>query len=301
MRYSLGVDIGATKISFILLKEKQCVVKDKILTPKKQKDIIGTISEKILEISKNIPLKKIKGLGVGVPGPIDKERKLVLNPPNLKALFNFPLREVLEKTLSLKVKIENDANCFVLGEAVMGAGKDYRKVIGLTLGSGVGGGIVFKTAPGKWQIYTGAFGSAGEFGHMTIKFDGVKCSCGNVGCFEEYASEKFFRRRTKYSPKEIEDQARKGNKKAIALYKEFGKNLGIGIANLVNVLDPEIVVLGGSISKAAPLFLKETKKQIKKGILSSYSKRFVKIKVAKLGDFGAAIGAALLFRYRYNY
>ncbi|MCD6549989.1 ROK family protein, partial [bacterium] len=239
---------------------------------------------------------KIKGVGIGVPGPLDKEREIVLNPPNLKVLGRFPLKKVLERELSLRVKIENDANCFVLGEAVLGIGKKYKKVIGLTLGSGVGGGIVFKTAPDRWQVYTGAFGSAGEFGHMTIKFDGVKCSCGSLGCLEEYASEKFFKRKSKYSPKEIENQARKGNKKAIAIYREFGNYLGIGIANLVNILDPDIVVLGGSISKASPFFLKEAQKQARKRILSPYSKRFVKIKISKLGDFAPAIGAGLLWQ-----
>ena len=294
MRYSLGVDIGASKISFALLKGKHCISKDKISTPKKQKDIIEAISNIISRITRHISSEQIKGIGVGVPGPIDKEKESVLNPPNLKALFKFPLKKVLQKKLSFEVKIENDANCFVLGEAVIGAGKGFRKVIGLTLGSGVGGGIVFRTARNQWKIYTGAFGGAGEFGHMTIKFDGLKCSCGNFGCLEAYASAKFFERKSKYSPKEIENQARKGNKKAIALYKEFGKNLGIGIANLVNVLDPEVVVIGGSISKANQLFLKETKKEAKKRILSPYSKRFVKIKIAKLGDFSGAIGAALL-------
>ena len=296
MKYIIGVDIGATKISFVLIKGRQCIAKEKIFTPRDKKDILEMIFKKILEIRKNISFEMIEGVGIGVPGPLDKERKMILNPSNLRALRKFPLKRVIEKKLSLKVKIENDANCFVLGEAILGAGKKYKKVIGLTLGSGVGGGIVLKDSLSEAKIFKGAFGSAGEFGHMTIKFDGKKCGCGSFGCLEEYASEKFFKQKSKYSPKEIEDLARKGNKKAVALYKEFGNYLGIGIANLVNILDPDIVVIGGSISKASSFFLNETRKQARKRILSPYSKKSVKIKISELGDFAPAIGASLLWQ-----
>lgn len=294
MKCYLGVDIGATKISFALLKGKKIIDTRKILTPKKGRKIVERTEETIKEITNGIAGSQILGVGVGVAGPVDREKQLVLNPPNLKALWNFPLKQALEKRLSLKVKIENDANCFVLGEAIFGAGKKYRKVIGLTLGSGVGGGIVLKDSLSEAKIFRGAFGSAGEFGHMTINFDGPRCSCGSKGCFEEYASSKFFKRKTKHSPKEIENQARKGNKKAILLYREFGRYLGIGIANLVNILDPDIVIIGGSISKAAPLFLEQAKKEAQKRTLSLYSKKFVRIETARLGDFSPAIGAAFL-------
>jgi glucokinase len=144
------------------------------------------------------------------------------------------------------------------------------------------------------KIYKGSFGSAGEFGHMTIKFDGKKCSCGSIGCFEEYACERFFKREAKICSIEIFEKAKRGEKFALKIFQEFGKNLGRGLANLINILDPEIIVLGGGISKAHKFFLKECQKEIKKRVLSPISKKFVKIKIAKFGDFSGAIGAALL-------
>jgi len=290
MKHSIGVDIGSTKISFVLLEEKRVILSQKILTPKNKKEIIKSIKENIDKLRKDIPKQKIEGVGIGVAGPLDEERSIVLNPPNLKSLTNCPLAKIIGKNLGLKTKMENDAKCFTLAEAIIGEGKRYDTVLGLTLGSGIGGGLVFKNANGKWQIWKGVFGGAGEVGHMTIKFDGAKCTCGSIGCFENYASEKFF----DISPIELEKRAKKGEKYAKTSYQEFGRNLGIGLANLINILDPEIIVIGGGIAKAWPLFLNATRNEIKKRVLSLHSKKSVKIKVSKLGDLAGAIGAALL-------
>jgi len=299
MKYSIGVDIGKTKIIFVLLKNWRTIKRQKVFTPRNKKEIIKIVEENIKKLITDIPKSQILGIGIGVPGPLNKKGDLVLNPPNLKSLQNCPLAKIIERDLSLKTRMENDVNCFALAEAVMGAGKNCKIVLGITLGSGIGGGLVFRISNNKFKIYRGAFGGAGEVGHMVIKFDGSKCSCGNLGCFEEYASQEFIARKSKLSPLELEKRAKKGEKRARMIYEEFGENLGIGLANLINILDPEIIVIGGSFSKVGALILNPAKKEVKKRVLSPQSKKFVKIKVAKLGEFAGGIGAALLLK-RYD-
>jgi len=293
MKYSVGVDIGGTKTNIVLLKNGCLVFSKKISTPKTKKGIIKIIEDSIKKIISNIPKSKISGIGIGIPGPLNSKGDLILNPPNIKSLWNLSLAKIIEKDLKVKTVMENDVNCFTLAEAIAGAGKGSEVVLGITLGTGIGGGIVFKKN-NTYEVYRGAFGSAGEFGHMVIKFDEGKCSCGNLGCFETYASERFIKRKSKYFSIELEKRARKGDKKAKKIYLEFGKNLGVGLANLINILDPSVVVVGGGFSRASSLFLNEAKKEVKKRVLSTQSKKSVKIKITKLGEFAGAIGAAFL-------
>lgn len=286
----LGIDIGATNTKFVLLKNfKKILEKEIIATPKNRKEFLSLLKEKIERIRKE---KEVSGIGIGIPGILDKEREKIFVTPNLKYLSYFPLKRILEKDFRIKIKLENDAKCFTLCEAVFGSAKNNRIVVGLTLGTGIGGCILFKR-----KIYKGAFGGAGELGHMVINFREGKCSCKNIGCFEFFGSEKFFKRKKIFS-KDVEKKARKGDKKAKRIFEEYGKYLGIGISNIINILDPEVVVLGGGQAKAFDLFISSLKKEIKKRVISSLSKKFVKIKKGKFLDFGGAIGAALLFRQK---
>lgn len=293
--YAIGVDIGATKTNFVLLNlsrlnlDRFKVVREiKVLTPKTKKEIIRILEENIRCLIPGIKQSEISGIGIGVPGPVSPNGDLILNPPNLTCLKNYPLAKIVEKELKTKTVMENDVNCFTLAEARLGAGRGARVVFGITLGTGVGGGLVMNN-----EIYGGSRGAAGEVGHMTIKFDGPKCSCGSVGCLEEYCSERFFTKKV-LKPKEIEDRAREGNKKALEIWKEYGRYLGIGLSNVINLLDPEVIVIGGGIARADKFFLSETKKEVKKRVISPLSKKYVKIRMAQLGDFANAIGAALL-------
>jgi len=288
MKYSIGVDIGGTKISFLLLREKSIVSKKKIATPGGKKEIISAIEKNIKEMISGVPKSDIIGIGIGIPGPLNKKRDKILNPPHLKNLKGLKLGKIIGKDLKMKVILENDVNCFTLAEALMGSGRGADVVLGLTLGTGLGGGIVI-----NGKIFLGA-GSAGEFGHMTIERKGKKCKCGVLGCFEVYASESFFKRRGLSSIKE-EKKAKAGNKKSKDLYKKFSYNLGIGLANLVNILDPDVIVIGGGFAKAGSLILNPAKKEVKRRVLSLQSKS-VKIKLTKLGEFSGAVGAALLVK-----
>jgi len=288
---TIGIDIGATKINFVLLKNRKIVKFWKILTPKNKKELINCLRSQVKQWG------EASGIGIGVPSPLNQKRDLILNPPNLKCLRNTPLARIIQREIKsdshlekVTVALENDVNCFTLGEAIMGAGKRAKIVFGITLGSGVGGGIVI-----DGKIYRGAFGGAAEVGHQTIKFDGQKCTCGSYGCFEEYCSERFFIRKGNL-PIKFQRKAEKGDKKVLKIYNEYGRYLGIGLSNVINFLDPEVIVIGGGIANAYQFFIKEAKKEIKKRAISPISKKNVKIKKAELGDFSGAIGAALLIK-----
>jgi len=304
MKNSIGVDIGATKIIFGLLKNQKIIKKKKITTPKTKKNLIKELKENLKSLKDSLSLK-IDRIGIGVPGILDIKKGLILKCPNLSYLNNFPLAKTLEKELKIKVLIENDTNCFVLAEALLGAGRNRNIVFGVTLGSGVGGGLILKSKKNKFlasesknqkskiRIYRGGFGTAGEIGHQTIKLDGLKCSCGNLGCFESYCSAKFFERKNS-SAKELAGKAKGGDKKALKIFKEYGKYLGMGLSNVINLIEPEVIVIGGGISKSWPYFLAETKREIKKRTISPISKKYIKVEISKLGELAGVIGAGLI-------
>lgn len=294
--YSLGIDIGATKIYFVLMNKREPLKRLKIETPKKR--IIEVLKKHIKKLISEVPRSKISGVGIGIPGFLDKKRGMVSELINLSELSNCPLASIIKKNFGLKVKLDNDANCFTLAESILGAGKKERIVIGITLGSGVGGGMVIKSrnyseTKGNLVIYEGANGSAGEIGHMTINFNGPKCVCGNRGCLEEYCSKKFFNRK-KTTPRKAAYRAKQGVKSMIETYNKYGKYLGIGLANICNILDPNIIVVGGGIVNAWNLFAKTTEIEMRKRIVSPLSRKHVKIKRAELGEMAGSIGAALL-------
>lgn len=284
----LGIDIGATNTKFVVLENfKRILKKEFSPTPKKKREFFLFLRRKIKEI---IEKEKISKIGIGIAGILDQERKKIIFVPNLKFLSRTPLKKIIEKEFKKKIKLENDTNCFTLSEAFFGRAKKNKIIVGLTLGTGIGGCILFKK-----KIYKGAFGAAGEIGHMVINFERAKCSCRNLGCFEAFGSERFFKRKKVFS-KDIEQKARKGDRNAKRIFEEYGRYLGIGISNIINILDPEIIVLGGGEAKAFDLFFPSLKKEIEKRVISPFSRKFVKIKKGKFLDFGGAIGACALFK-----
>ena len=290
--YAIGVDIGATKTNFVLLKNSKVIRYKKTPTLKTKRKLIKAVEENIQKLIFDIPKPQILGVGIGVTGPLNEKRNLMLNPPNQKYLRLCPLAKIIEDDLKndfkVKTKMDNDVNCFTLGESLLGAGKQAKSVLGITLGTGLGAGMVINK-----KLYRGNFGSAGEVGHMVIKFDGPKCACGSSGCFEEYGSGKFFRRKG-VNPKELAEAGKMGDKEALSLFQEYGRYVGIGLSNAINFFEPEMVVLGGGISNAYALFIKEAKEEMKKRIISPIARKNVKIKRTKLGGLSTAIGAALL-------
>ena len=299
---TIGIDIGGTKIAIGLVDSKGSVLKKIEFETVRNKSFQDAV-DKIINGLKKLEVKKVGKVGIGVAGQIDSDNGIIVHSPNIPSWRNVPVISTIEnklarefkKRLSFKIKIANDANCFVLAENQSGAGKNCRVMLGLTLGTGLGGGLIIDD-----KIYEGQ-GFATEPGHMIIEEEGRKCTCGMRGCLENYTSgraieEEYFNKTKKnLSAIKIEEEAIKEGKKSVAnnVYKEAGKYLGIGISNLVNVLDPDIVIIGGGLGKSDLLF-KEARKEASKNIF--FKKRKINIKKAKLSDDAGIVGAAELVR-----
>ncbi len=248
-----------------LVKSGKVFYKIKLSTPKNRKKFCRELQTVIEQLIKKAGgQKNIKGIGCGTAGALDLKKGVILKVANIKMLNGFNIKKWLQKKFSCKVKIDNDARCFLRGEYLFGAGKGYENLVGVTFGTGVGGGIIIN---GK-MVY-GANDSIGELGHMVI----------NEGKDLEALTVK---------------QVRKLKFSKISV-KEFKKNLGIGFSNIVNILDPEIIIVGGGAAETVGKFLPEIKTITNKLIISSKSRKNVKILVGKLGEDAGAIGAATLF------
>jgi glucokinase len=290
----IGIDVGGTNIKGVILSNQKMIARVKIPTKSKtnQKIILGQIFkcvEKLLKKNKNI-----NSIGVGVAGPVDFENQEILNPPNVTALKNLELGKLIEEKFGIKTIIDNDVHCLILAETLHGAGKGKKMVVGLGLGTGVGGGIVI-----DGKIVYGKGGTAGEMGHMTIDKYGRKCACGQRGCLEAYTNESGIRKTAfeilgkRIDTMTLYNLARKGNRNALEVWQETGRYLGIGLANIVDALNPDIIVIGGGIANAGELILNSAKSEMRKNILSPKAKKTQVLK-AKLGEWAGAIGAGLL-------
>ncbi len=277
--YIIGVDIGGTKINTVLLNKKGKIIKKlKLKTKNRRQEIIEQILDSINFVSLNRSLnknkKKIIGIGIGVPGILNKNRTEILNLPNLPELDKTKLKHIIERRTKKKVILENDVNCLALGESIFGYGKNVKNLVCLTIGTGIGGGIIINN-----KIYSGR-SNAGEFGHITIDLNGYKCKCGARGCLEEYVS-----------ARGIDRILKSENKKAKKAYKIAGTYLGVGLAAISKILDPDLILIGGGISNAGDLILKPAVKEMEK---RSFFKT-CPVKIVKLKENAGAIGAACLF------
>jgi glucokinase len=238
--------------------------------------------------------EKILGIGIGSPGPIQLAEGIILTPPNLPGWKDVPLKDILEKEFGLPVWLNNDANCAMLGEHWLGAAAGAENAVMLTLGTGVGGGIIIEN-----KLYQGEDGTAGELGHMVIVKDGRKCGCGNKGCLEAYASAVALEREAvkiglKFlNARDIFILAKKGDKKAKKVIEEMIEFLATGIANLVNIFNPKVVVLGGGLIKSSDLFLAQLKEKVSQKAFKIPAKT-ARIVPAILGDRAGVLGAARL-------
>jgi glucokinase len=220
---------------------------------------------------------KIRGIGLGVAGVIDYQTNTMLHSPNIPIIDNVKLAMELEKRIELPVKMDNDAKCFVRAEALLGGGKNYHSVVGVILGTGIGSGLWLDN-----ETYHGSFGGAGEIGEMIVDFE------------KEISLEEAYHRLMQNNPASIAEEAYRGDVLSEKIYEEFGRILGIAFANVVNVVDPEVFIIGGGAVESSDLFFAEVKKYMVKHIESSVSAKKVKIQKSKLGKNAGAIGAALL-------
>lgn len=248
--------------------------------------------------------RRIAAASIMVPGTVDNNNAVVLQAPNLPSLTNFPLKAVLEERLGWPVLLENDANAAAVGEMWLGAARGCRDVVSVTLGTGVGGGVIL-----DGELWRGAHGSAGEIGHTTVDpFSSLKCKCGNVGCLELFASATAIVRMTRenlprypqsvlnseeLTAERVYDAGREGDELALSVFKRFGTYLGIGLANLINIIDPEIIVIAGGAVNGWDLFACDMQREVNERAVRVTAQQ-VKIAAAECGDNAGLLGAARL-------
>ena len=286
--YKIGVDLGGTKTEIIVLDENLNVIERKrVPTPQNNYDeIIHTIINLVSDVSQSI---SDFSLGVCCPGAISKQTGVIKNS-NTQCLIGKSLKEDLENKLQKNISIENDANCFTIAESKLGAGIGFDLIFGVIMGTGVGGGIVIDNT-----LHSGRTNIAGEWGHHTLHQNGNSCYCGKNGCVETYISGPSLEKRwnqltglTQTMPEIIENFDNSIGKQ---WKNEFLENFGHGLANVIDILDPDVIILGGGLSNIDFLY--------HEGKESIYSKVFsdmIETPILKnnLGDSSGVFGAALL-------
>jgi glucokinase len=302
-----AVDLGGTHLRVALVDDAGRILKQlKQETPKG--DSANCIIDALVRAAQQWESDKLPvvATSIMVPGAVDSEKSVVLQAPNLPSLVNFALKEELERRLGWPVYLENDANAAAVGEMWMGAARDCRDVVSVTLGTGVGGGVIL-----DGKLWRGSHGSAGEIGHTTVDpFSGLKCKCGNTGCLELFASAtaivRMARENLSLFPEsrlkcdgltaaKVYGAGRNGDELALAVFKRFGMYLGIGLANLINLIDPQIIVISGGAVNGWDLFAPEMYRQVEERAFRTTAQQ-VKIARAECGDNAGLLGAAWLAR-----
>ena len=289
----IGIDLGGTKIEGILLDQQNQVL-ERIRVPTQQENGYEAILSRIVTLIKDIQSRSDQAASIGIctPGAIEPTEGVLKNS-NTVCLNGKPLKNDLESALDCSIEMENDANCFALAEAALGSAKGYSTVFGVIMGSGVGGGIVFSQ-----RIHRGRLFIAGEWGHITLHPNGLNCYCGRQGCVEKYISGTALEKRwneldgenlaldqivSKFDPLP-DDRYRKWK-------TEFLDNFGRALATVINIVDPDAIVLGGGVSNI-PFLYNEGSKIVQNNIFSDFSD--TPILPNQLGDSAGVFGAALL-------
>jgi len=304
MNYAIGVDFGGSSIRAALIDRNGKIIAFDLIETNASAGKNAVLKNLVQCISSVMPKnKKIAGIGIGFAGGLNQKKGTIIQSPHIGSLNGFNLKNFIQKKFRKRVVLENDANLMAYAEALKGNARKYDFVVGIILGTGIGSGIILNK-----KIYCGASGTAGELGHMVINFNGPKCPCGNNGCWEEYLSIRALMRRAEFAlnsnnktlmkklwpltPKKVDEAARKGDKSAIEIMKIEGQYLGVGLANIVNLLNPGAIVLGGGLSNSK-ILVKEGIKEMKKRAFENPAKK-VKILSAKFGDKAGLIGAGLI-------
>lgn len=300
-QYIAAIDLGGTNLKIALLDLKY-KIRDKniVSTPSffKKDNLIRGIIDSINRLIKNSGLnnKDVLGLGLGLPGPVDNQRGIIHFFPNIPGWQEVNLKAVLEKKLRLPVFLDNDANLMALAEYKLGRAKGTNHAICLTLGTGVGGGIII-----NGKLFRGAHNATGEIGHIPINENGPVCNCGGIACLETYIgnnrilkdAKRLFKRNV--SLEELSGLAKKKNQKALKIWAQVAKRLGVALTGIVNLLNPDCIVIGGGVSNAGRILFDKVRQEISERAMPVQA-RHVKILKAKLGDNAGLIGAAILVK-----
>ena len=301
-----AVDLGGTYLRAAAVDSEGAVIKRlKLRTPQTgdPQDIIRILAGALTACQREVD--QIRALSIVVPGPVDAKAGKVVRAPNLPCLNGFDLVGTLADELRLPVVIENDANAAAIGELWQGAARGCRTIICLTLGTGVGGGIIL-----DGKLWRGATNAAAEIGHMTVEpFGGVPCGCGSRGCLEVYASATAIVRMAReakphypasrlctgdgLTAEDVYRSALEGDELSIEVFQRVGAYLGIGLANLINILNPEMIVIGGGVANAWDLFASDMRQQVSQRAFPLLGAE-VKIVRAQCDDDAGLLGAARL-------
>ncbi|HZD58940.1 MAG TPA: ROK family glucokinase [Anaerolineae bacterium] len=308
---AIGIDIGGTKIAAMAVDVEGRILSSlKIGTPGgTPDDIVTAVSDLIERLTESVlDAGEVVGIGLAVAGTINWKEGIVVQSPNLP-FSNIRLRSIIESKFGLSTFMDNDGNLATLGEKYYGAAWGAQNIIGLTLGTGIGAGIIIDGC-----LYRGATGSAAEIGHMVIQATGPQCTCGSYGCFEEMASGRALLRLAKEKALQdreslilklaggsveeitgpmVTEAAQRGDKTALDVFSEIGFWLGIGINNVINIFNPELVVIGGGMADAGELVLSPVRKVVGERTLHP-NKEVAKVVLADLGNQAGAMGAAAL-------
>lgn len=296
--YGIGVDLGGTNLRVAAIDANGQIL-DRVSTPVAYDNgpeyVVGNIVDVIHKVRSGISSDGLRGVGIGVPGFIDIDTGVVVGTANLPGFEGFPVRDEIQRHLGTSIILENDANAAALGEKWMGAGRNVENLILLTLGTGIGGGIII-----DGKILHGFLGMAGEFGHMTVFPDGNPCGCGNCGCLEKHASATaiaamgrmmhFGRDTTSAS---VYDLAVKGNERAKWVFESMGRALGIAIASLINVFNFPLYLLSGGPLPAWDLFAPKMFDEIRKRSFT-FARSGTRVEKGLLGADAGLFGAAYL-------
>jgi glucokinase len=323
-QYIIGVDLGGTNIvvGAMTVDGSRHLSVRSIPTMASLGDegvadrIVTLVEEVIVETIKQTGIARTDfiGVGVGAPGPIDRDRGIVLVAPNLGWL-NFPLRDRIHDRLRLPATLDNDANCATFGEWWQGAARGGRNVIGLTIGTGIGGGLILNGA-----LYHGSSDMAGEVGHTTIDLNGRHCKCGNYGCLEAYASGPAIATRARevmvreegessipsmvngkfedITAQIVYDAAKAGDQVASEIVRDTARYLGAGLANLLNTFNPDTVVIAGGVTAAGDTLFVPLQREVRRRAFSP-AVRAAKIVPGELPGTAGVVGAVASFKQQH--
>ncbi len=312
--YYVGIDLGGTNIAAGIVDEKGLLLhKDSVPTKRERsyQEIIKDMAQLALKVikDKGLELKDVKSIGIGSPGTPDSKKGILVYSCNLN-FDNAPVRDEMQKYIDLPIYLENDANCAALAESIAGAAKDVDDSIAITLGTGIGGGIVI----GK-KIYSGFNFAGSEIGHTVIVSDGVQCTCGRKGCWEAYASATALIRQTREAAvanpdskineiikgnldnidaKTAFDAAKMGDDVGQKVVDQYIKYIAEGLSNTINSFMPEAVVIGGGVCKEGEYLLKPLRERVYADIYCRGSVPKPQIRVAEMGNDAGIVGAAML-------
>lgn len=315
IKYALGIDLGGTSVKLGLVSNLG-KINHKISLPSKAElnpgSVISQVKKGINQILSTSKVK-IKGIGIGAPGVINIEKGTVEYPPNFNGWEKVKLGKIIHKEFNYKTFIENDANAAAIGEYMFGAGKKYNSFIMITLGTGVGGGIIFNK-----KVFRGEFGAAGELGHLSIDYKGPKCKCGSFGCIEAFVGNNYLKHRTinnlkhhpeskihelvqnendLVSPRVIQQALEQGDDFAGSVVDDMGTQIGAVLASVSNLLDISTFIIGGGVAGfGKPLFDKIRQTVVERVFIPS--KKRVKVLPAKLKNDAGIKGASALVFYK---